>query len=211
MTFPTNGLRVLVRTAAAALLAATLGSQCGLAQTPESVRVRGSVIGLDGSVLAVKSRQAKDLSIRLADNFRVAAVVKASISDIKPGVFIGTAAAPRDATTSRALAIMVFPEALRGAGEGDRPWDLTADSTMTNGTIASAVEGVDGPVVTVAYKGGERKIVIGPDTPIVTFGPADKSDIKPGTTVFLTAQKQADGGLTAASVTVGKNGVVPPM
>ncbi|SDQ96417.1 hypothetical protein SAMN05519103_00239 [Rhizobiales bacterium GAS113] len=204
----------LVRLAAVApaivLLGSMLAPSASFAQTPEFVRVRGSIVGLDGSALTVKSRQGTDVTVKLAEDLRVSTVVKASISDIKPGVFIGTAAAPKDGA-SHAIEVLIFPEALRGAGEGDRPWDLTPNSTMTNGTIGSAVEGVDGPTVTVAYKGGERKVTIGPDTPVVTLGPADKSDIKPGTVVFLTARKREDGSLSANSVTVGKNGVVPPM
>jgi hypothetical protein len=209
MAFPR--LKPFAYAAAIALLTLAFGSSPGFAQKPEIVRVRGSVVSLDGSVLTVKSRQGTDVTIKLADNFRVASVVKASAADIKPGVFIGTASVLKDGTSSRALEVLVFPEALRGTGEGDYPWDLTSDSMMTNGTVGSSVENVAGPTITVAYKGGERKITIAPDTPIVTLGPADKSDIKPGTPIFSTTQKQADGSLTAASVTVGKNGVVPPM
>jgi hypothetical protein len=192
------------------LLGSVLAPPPALAQTPETVRVRGSVVAVDGSVLTVKSRQGADVAIKLPGDVHVLGVHKASISDIKPGVFIGTAAAPKGGS-SHALEVVIFPEALRGVGEGDRPWDLTPDSTMTNGTIGSAVEGVDGPTVTVAYKGGERKVTIGPDTPVVTLGPADASDIKPGTAIFITARKQENGGLTAGFVTVGKDGVVPPM
>jgi hypothetical protein len=209
MAFPR--LRPFAYAAAIALLTLAFGSSPGFAQKPEIVRVRGSVVSLDGSVLTVKSRQGADVTIKLADNFRVVSVVKASAADIKPGVFIGTASVLKDGTSSRALEVLVFPEALRGTGEGDYPWDLTSDSMMTNGTVGSSVENVAGPTITVAYKGGERKITIAPDTPIVTLGPADKSDIKPGNPIFSTTQKQADGSLTAASVTVGKNGVVPPM
>jgi hypothetical protein len=211
MVFPRIRPHYFAGVAALVLSTLVFGSSTGFAQTPEILRVRGSVIALDGSILKVKSRQGADVSIKLADNFRVASVVKATAADIKPGVFIGTASLPKDNTSSRALEVLIFPEALRGTGEGDYPWDLTPNSTMTNGTVGSAVESVDGPTITVAYKGGERKITIGPDTPIVTLGPADKSDIKPGTAIFTTTQKQADGSLTAASVTVGKNGIVPPM
>ena len=197
--------------AAAVLTALAFGPRPGFAQTPEMMRVRGSVIGFDGSALIVKTRQGTDVTIKLADKVRLIGVTRASISDIKPGVFIGTAAMPKDGSAARALEVQVFPESLRGVGEGDHPWDLQPGSTMTNGTIASAVEGVDGRTVTVVYKGGERKVTIGPDTPIVAFGPADRSDIKPGAAVFSTTQKQADGSWTAGFLAVGKNGVVPPM
>jgi hypothetical protein len=210
VAFSTIRPRTFFHAAAIALSTLVLGSSSGFAQKAETVRVRGVIVSLDGSMLTVKSRQGADVSIKLADNFRVASVVKASAADIKPGVFIGTASVSK-AGGSRALEVLVFPEALRGTGEGDYAWDLTSDSMMTNGTVGSSVASVDGPTVTVAYKGGERKITVGSDTPIVTLGPADKSDIKPGTPVFVTTQKQADGNFTAASITIGKNGVVPPM
>jgi hypothetical protein len=209
MTFRLIG--AAARAAAIALFALAFDASAGFAQTNEIVRVRGSVASFDGSVLTVKSREGADVTIKLGDSFRIASVVKATIADIKPGVFIGTASLPKDKTSSRALEVLIFPEALRGTGEGDYPWDLMPNSTMTNGTVGSSVESVEGPTVTVAYKGGERKITVGPDTPIVTLGPADKSDIKPGAPVFSATRKQADGSLTAVSVTLGKNGVAPPM
>jgi hypothetical protein len=201
------------RLAAAALLAvATLsGVASAFAQTPETVRVRGEIVSLDGATLVVKSRQGTDVSLHLGDNLRLVGVVKASVADIKPGVFIGTSSVVKDGSTSRALEIHILPEALRGAGEGDRAWDLVPGSSMTNGTAGNAVDSVDGKTVTVTYKGGQRTIVIQPDTSIVTYAPADKSDLKPGAKIFSNAQKAADGTLTASSVSVGKDGVVPPM
>jgi hypothetical protein len=175
------------------------------------MRVRGSIVGLDGAALTVKTRQGNDLTIKLADKVNILGVVKASISDIKPGVFIGTAAVPKGGSAARALEVVIFPEALRGVGEGDSPWDLEPGSTMTNGTIAAAVEGMSGPTITVAYKGGERKITVGPTTPVVAFASADKSDLKPGAGVFTSARKQEDGSWTAGFVAVGKDGVIPPM
>jgi hypothetical protein len=197
--------------AAALLLCLTLGALPGVAQTPEAMSVRGVVVSLDGAVLTVKTRQGADVPIKLVDNPRVVAVVKASIADIKPGAYIGASSVPREGSTSRALEIHILPEAARGAGEGDYPWDLAPGSSMTNGTVGNPVESVDGTTVTVSYKGDERKITILPDTSIVTYAPAEKSDIKAGIPVFLLARKQADDGWMAATVTVGKNGVAPPM
>jgi hypothetical protein len=179
------------------------------AQTPEMVRVRGDIVSVEGSTLTVKSRQGADMAIRLADKLRVVGVVRASAADIKPGVFIGTSSVPKEGSTSRALEIHIFPEALRG--EGDRAWDLVPGSSMTNGTAGSAVDSVDGKTVTITYKGGQRTIVIQPDTAIVTYAAADISDLKPGAKVFVTAQKAADRSLTAGSVSVGKDGIAPPM
>jgi hypothetical protein len=197
--------------AVALLLGLSLAPPMASAQTPESMRVRGSVVGLDGATLTVKTRQGNAVTIKLADKVNIIGVVKASISDIKPGVFIGTAAMPKEGSAARALEVVVFPEAMRGVGEGDTPWDLEPGSTMTNGTIAAAVEGMSGPTITVAYKGGERKITVGPTTPVVTFTPGERSDLKPGAGVFTSARKQEDGSWTAGFVAVGKDGAVPPM
>jgi Domain of unknown function (DUF5666) len=180
------------------------------AQSPETVRVRGEIVSLEGSTLSVKPRQGADVAIRLGEKFRLVGVVKASLADVKPGSFIGVTSVQKEGTGSRALEIHIFPEALRGTGEGDRPWDLVPGSSMTNGT-ASAVEGVDGKTITVAYKGGARVIVTGPDTSVVTYAPADRSELKPGVKVFVNAQKASDGSLTAVSVTMGKEGIAPPM
>lgn len=189
----------------------TLGAAAALAQSPETVRVRGEIVSLEGPVLDVKSRQGTDVTIHLGEKLRIVGVVKASIEDIKPGVFIGVSSVPKEGSSSRALEIHIFPEALRGSGEGDRAWDLVPGSSMTNGTAASAVDSVDGKSVTVSYKGGSRVIVISPDTSIVSFAAADKSELKPGAKVFVNAQKAPDGTLTAASINVGKDGIAPPM
>ncbi len=181
------------------------------AQTPETVRVRGEVVLLDGAALLVKSRQGANVTVQLADKLRLVGLVKASITDIKPGVYIGASSVRKEGSASRALEIHIFPEATRGAGDGDRASDLVPGASMTNGTAASAVDSVDGKTVTVSYKGGERIIVIQPDTAIVTFAAADKTDLKPGAKVIVSAQKAADGTLTATSVIVGKDGVTPPM
>jgi hypothetical protein len=201
------------RLVAAALfgVACVLGTLPSAAQTPQTVRVRGEIVSLDGRTLLVKSRQGTDVSLHLADNLRLVGVVKASVADIKPGVFIGTSSVAKEGSASRALEIHIFPEAMRGAGEGDRAWDLVPGASMTNGTAGSAVDSVDGKTVTVSYKGGERTIVIQPDTAIVTYAPADKSDLKPGAKVFSNARKASDGMLTATSVSVGKDGIAPPM
>jgi hypothetical protein len=194
----------------AILAGGIIGPQTSFAAT-EVVRVRGQVVSLDGATLTIKSRTGEDVMVRLADKWAVGGIVKASMTDIKPGTFIGTAAMPQPGTSLRALEVVVFPEAMRGTGEGSYDWDLKPQSSMTNANITNAVDSVDGRTVTLAYKGGTKSIVIGADTPIVTFGAADKSDIKPGANVFVAAQKQADGSLVAARVAVGKDGVVPPM
>jgi hypothetical protein len=161
--------------------------------------------------MTVKSREGRDLEIKLAENLTVSGVVKAPLSEIKTGTFVGIAALPQSDGTLKALEVLILPEAARGSGEGHYPWDLMPDSTMTNATVAETVAGVSGPVLTLKYKDGEKKIVVPPEAPIVTFVPGDRSLLKPGTGVFLSATPQADGKLMASRITAGKDGVVPPM
>ena len=191
---------------------AALSTSSAFAQNAEVVRVRGEVVSFDGaSTLVVKSRQGTDVTVHLGDPLRLVGVVKASVSDIKPGVFIGTTTVQKDGSISHSLEIHIFPELLRGTGEGDRPWDLVPGSSMTNGTAGNAVDSVDGKTITVSYQGGSRTVVIQPDTAIVTYVPIDKGDVKPGVRVFAITQKGADGMLIASALSVGKNGVTPPM
>ncbi|MBV8768894.1 MAG: hypothetical protein JO094_08380 [Hyphomicrobiales bacterium] len=174
--------------------------------------MRGEVVSFDGaSTLVVKSRQGTEVTVHLGNPLRLLGVVKASVDDIKPGVFIGTTTVQKEGSASRSLEIHIFPESLRGTGEGDRPWDLVPGSSMTNGSAGNAVDSVDGKTITVTYQGGSRMVVIQPDTAIVTYVPLDKSEVKPGAKIFAIAQKGADGALTASALSVGKDGVAPPM
>jgi hypothetical protein len=179
------------------------------AQTP--TRVRGTIATVDGPSMTVKSRDGRDLDVRLAENLNVSGVVNAPLSDIKPGTFVGIAALPQTDDTLKAVEVLIFPESARGSGEGHYAWDLMPQSTMTNATVAETVTSVSGPVLTLKYKDGEKKIVVPPNTPIVTFVPGDRSLLKPGTAVFFSATPQPDGKLMAARVLAGKDGVVPPM
>jgi len=191
---------------------ALFSTASAFAQTPEVVRVRGEVVSFDGaSTLVVKSRTGADVTLHLGDPLRLLGVVKASAADIKPGVFIGTTTVQKDGSASRSLEIHIFPESLRGSGEGDRPWDLVPGSSMTNGSAGNAVDSVDGKTITVTYQGGSRTVVVQPDTAIVTYVPIDKSEVKPGVKVFAITQKGADGMLTASVLNVGKDGLMPPM
>jgi hypothetical protein len=175
------------------------------------VRVRGSVVSLDGSKLVVHAKDGKDVSVSLADNFAALAVVKSSMADIKQGTFIGTATVTQPDSTLRSVEVVVFPDSLRGAAEGHYPWDLGPASMMTNATVANAVKGVDGQTVTVTYKGGEKKIDIPANVPVVAVVPASKEDIKPGAIVFVPSERQSDGSLTSGAILFGKDGVIPPM
>jgi hypothetical protein len=197
--------------AGVAVFSLSLGGVSGMAQSGDPVRVRGAVVSLDGSTLVVHSREGADLSIHLADNWGVVGVVKASMSDIKQGAFIGAASLPQPDSSLRAIEVLVFPEAMRGSGEGRRPWDLKPDSVMTNATVGDAVDGVEGRTVTLSYKGGEKKVTIPADAPIVTFSGAAKTDIKAGALVFVPTLRQPDGTMNANRIVVGKDGVAPPM
>ena len=171
--------------------------------------MRGTVAAVDGTTVTVKT-QDRTVKLTLDEHWKIAGVAKASMADIKPGTFIGTANV-QDASGNKALEVVVFPEALRGTGEGDYGWDLKPGSKMTNATVTSQVNGVDGQTVSLAYKGGEKKVTIAPSVPVVTVVPADKADVKPGAAVFLSGEPEGDSMLSGGRLVVGKDGVVPPM
>ena len=178
----------------------------------ETVRVRGTIERVEGQTLVVKSRDGAELKVVLADNALVVGIVKTSLSDIKPGSFVGVTGLPQADGSQKAVEVHIFPEAMRGTGEGHRPWDLRPQSTMTNANVEQTVAGVDGQTLTVKYKGGEKKIIVPPDTPIVTYVPGDKSELKPGVKIFVAgAERRPDGTLQAPRVNFGKDGLTPPM
>ena len=182
------------------------------AQQPPTVRIRGVIEAIDGPVLAIKSREGTDMKVRMTDNVAVFGVVKTSLSEIKAGSYIGVTAMPEPDGTQKAIAVHIFPENQRGAAEGFRPWDLRAGSTMTNATVAETVKGTDGQNIMVKYKDGEKKVVVPPETPIVTFVAGDKTELKPGGQIIIFgAVKKDDGMLEANRVNVGRDGITPPM
>ncbi|NKK80674.1 hypothetical protein [Rhizobium leguminosarum] len=179
-------------------------------QKAEQFHIRGSIVAYSGSALKVKTREGETVDVTLADGWTLASVANAAVTDIKPGDFVGIASLPREGGGDGALEVLIFPPAMKGAGEGNYGWDLKPNSSMTNATVADAVKGVDGRTVTVSYHGKEKKISIPDGTPVVTIAPATKDDLVPGAVVFIPAEKAASGPL-AHQVLVGKNGVVPPM
>ncbi|MBY3047484.1 hypothetical protein [Rhizobium leguminosarum] len=179
-------------------------------QKPEQIHVRGSIVAYSGSALTVKTREGETVDVTLADGWKLASVANAAVTDIKPGDFVGIASLPNAGGGDGALEVLIFPPAMKGAGEGSYGWDLKPNSSMTNATVADAVKGVDGRTVTVSYHGKEKKIAIPDGTPVVTIAPATNDDLVPGAAVFIPAEKAASGPL-AHQVLVGKNGVVPPM
>jgi hypothetical protein len=180
-------------------------------QPPTPSRVRGTVEGVAGDELALKSRDGEELKLRMAGDVRVVGITKISLSDIKVGSFVGTTTVPGPDGSQNAVEVHVFPESMRGTGEGSRPWDLRPNSTMTNATVAETVAGNDGHTLMVKYKDGEKKVVVSPDTPVVTYVPADKSDLKAGAKVIAFMKKLPDGSIETDRVGVGRDGLTPPM
>jgi hypothetical protein len=192
-------------------LISVLGS-AGWAQQPPTVRIRGTIEAIDGSLLTVKSRDGTEMKVRMTDNVAVVGVANIAMSEIKPGSYIGVSGMPEPDGTQKAIAVHIFPEAQRGVAEGFRPWDLRPNSTMTNATVAETVASTDGQNILVKYKDGEKKVVVPPGTPIVTFVPGDKSELKPGAKIIIFgATKKDDGTLEANRVNVGRDGITPPM
>jgi hypothetical protein len=200
------------RAAGMAGLALIAGTAMAWAQQqPQTVRVRGQIEKVEGDVMTIKPRSGANMTVKLADNARVMALIPATLADIKPNSYIGVTAMPQPDGTQKAIAIHIFLEAQRGTGEGHRPWDREPGSTMTNAAVDTTVSSVDGQVVTVKYKDGEKKVVIPPNTPIVTYTPGDKAEVKAGAQIIIMgAQRQADGSLVAPAINVGR-GVTPPM
>ncbi len=178
----------------------------------DTVRVRGTIERVEGPIYVVKARDGTEMKVALAENGLVVALVKASLADIKQGSFVGATGMPQPDGSQKAIEVHIFPEAMRGTGEGHYPWDLRADSTMTNANVEQSATSVDGQTLTLKYKNGEKKVIVTPETVIVTYNPSDKSELKPGAKIFIgAAKKQADGTLLAPRINYGKDGLTPPM
>ena len=203
-------VRILTAAAFATAIAVTTVS----AQQPQTQRVRGTIEKVDGNTLLIKSPTGP-VTLTLAANAVVVGVLKATVADIKEGSYIGSGAMPQPDGTQKAVEVHIFAESQRGQGEGHRGnWDGSpygaAIGTMTNGAVGQAVSGVDGPVITVKYKDGEKKIVVTPSATIVRYEVGDKSEIKAGAAIaVVAATKNPDGTFAAARINVGRNGVVP--
>ncbi len=194
------------------LAGAILVASCAAlpAQQAQTQRLRGTIAKVEGNVLTLKPATGDNVTLTLTGNAMVVAVVKASLADIKEGTFLGSAAMPQPDGSQRALEVHIFPEQMRGTGEGHRPYAPVANSTMTNGTSGAAVTGVDGSTLVVKYKDGEKKIVVPPGVPIVRYEIGSAADLKPGANfTVLAATKKADGTFEAARINVGRDGVVP--
>jgi hypothetical protein len=201
--------KLLLAGALIALMALPAAAQNAPEGTP--TRVRGTVEKVDGQNLTVKSRDGQELTIVLAPNFTVSYLVKKTLGDIKAGDYVATTSTKGTDGKNHSVELRIFPEALRGAAEGQFAWDLMPDSLMTNATVTGIAGAPQGQALKVNYKGNESEIIVGPDTPVFGYGSGDASLLKPGAAVFIVALKKPDGSLSAARVTAEKDGVKPPM
>lgn len=195
--------------------AAALGTPA-VAQPMPTLHVRGQITAADDSSITVKTRAGATVRLLFAPDLNVTSLVKADFSEVKVGTYVGSAAVPirpaprtfdMKTPTITALEVLIFPESMKGTGEGQRRWDLAPDSTMTNGTVYD----LEGRVLSIRFKGNERDLHVPPHAPVVRLGPGDRGLLKPGAHVFAVAQKGADGTLTALRISVGKDGLIPPM
>lgn len=181
-------------------------------QSQPPMRVRGVITGFDGHELQVKTREGKGLKINIAEDTKINLLYLVKMSDIKAGSFVGVTAIPRGpGGPLQALEVHLFAEAQRGTGEGHYDWDLEPGSTMTNANVDAIVSTNDGKELTLSYKGGSQKIIVPQNVPIVAFQPADKSLLKAGAQIFCSTRQAADGSLIAQRISVGKDGLKPPM
>jgi hypothetical protein len=192
--------------AASLLTAATMA----LADDAPPLRIRGTITAVSADALTIKTNGGADLRVALRDNTVVRAITLATVEEIQPGRYIGTTAVLQADGTLKALEVHVFPPDMAGTGDGHRPWDLTPDSTMTNGVVGELLTS-NGRMIKVKYKDGEQKVVIPDGMPVVNIEPGDRSLLVPGAHVMLFAEKNADGSLTARAISAGQNGIKPPM
>jgi hypothetical protein len=194
------------------LAAASLMSICMVlpASAQETVRIRGTVERIDGPVYVVKNRDGAEVKLTLTDNPLFVAIVPAKMADIKQGMFVGSAGMMQPDGTQKAIEVHIFPESMRGTGEGHYDWDLLPKSKMTNGNVEQAVTGIDGPLLSVKYKDGEKKLMVTPETVVVTYEIGRKEEVQPGIRIFVAAaKKQPDGTVQAPRITYGRNGQGP--
>ena len=195
-----------------ALIGMALIGKAQPASAEDNVRIRGTIEQVDGAVYLIKARDGADVKLTLADKPNLVATVPAVVADIKPGTFIGSAGTMQPDGTQKASEVHIFPEAMRGVGEGHYDWDLKPLNKMTNANVEQTVKGVDGEILSVKYKGGEKKLLLTPETVVVAFVPGDGADLKPGTHIFVPgAKKQPDGTLLSPVMIYGKDGLTPPM
>ncbi len=205
--------RMTRRLAGASAFAFLFAASIAVAQQGPPLRIRGTIEKVDGPMLTIKARDGNTMQVKLADNARVTAMVKASVTDIKQGSFIGVTGMPQPDGSQKAIGLHIFMDAQRGVVPARfSPWDREPGSTMTNADVESTVSSVDGQTMMVKYPDGEKKIIVPPNTPVVKFVPGSAADIKPGAQmIIIAAQKAPDGSITAPAINVGRDGAAPPM
>ena len=198
-----------------ALAALSFASICIVAvpaSAQETVRIRGTIERIEGPVYVVKNRDGAEMKLTVTDKPLYVAIVKSSMADIKPGMFVGATGVTQPDGSQKAIEVHIFPESMRGTGEGHYDWDLKPNTKMTNANVEQTVAGTDGPVLTVKYKDGEKKVLVTPETAVVSYVVGNKDDLKPGIKVFIgAAKKQPDGTVQTPRITYGKDGLTPPM
>ncbi|WP_368507078.1 hypothetical protein [Bradyrhizobium lupini] len=180
-------------------------------RAPVPTRVRGTIESVNGDTMQVKARSGEDVKLHIASDVNVWGITKISLADIKPGSFVGATTVPGPDGGANAVEVHVFPESMRGTGEGSRPYDLKPNSSMTNATVSESVVGNDGHTLLVKYKDGEKKVFVADNTPVVTFVPGDRSDLKAGAKVIAFMKQLPDGSFETNRVSVGRDGLTPPM
>ena len=180
-------------------------------QAPVPTRVRGTIESVDGDLMSVKSRSGQDVKLHVAPDLRVSGITRIALADIKVGSFIGATTVPGPDGGQNAVEVHVFPESMRGTGEGSRPYDLRPNSNMTNATVAESVVGNDGHTLLIKYKNGEKKVFVSSDTPVVTYVPGEKSDLKTGAKIIAFVKALPDGSFETSRISVGRDGLTPPM
>jgi hypothetical protein len=202
-----TSIRPLVAAAVLGLSASAAVAQ----QPPTPTKVRGEIERIDGDKLAVKARDGQDVKVLLAPELRVADIAPIALSEVKPGAFIGATTVPGPNGAHDAIEIHVFPESMRGTGEGSRAWDLGPNSTMTNATVDQSVASNDGNTIHVKYKGGQKVITLTPTTQVVTYVPGSKADLKQGAKIIAFGKTLPDGSFQTSRIAVGRDGLTPPM
>jgi hypothetical protein len=202
-------IRLIAMIAALAGLAVDATAQTAPPTPP--VRLRGAIAALDGNIVTIATREGTTEKVKLADNWSVLLVAPIALADVKKDSYVGIATLKGPDGAMYALEVLVFPENMRGAGEGHYPWDLQPQSMMTNANVTAVVAASDATTLTLTYKTGEQVIKVRPDTPVVTFLPGTRELAKPGAKLIVTAMRQPDGTLTAARLAIGKDGMMPPM
>jgi len=180
------------------------------ASAQETVRIRGTIERIEGPVYVVKNRDGAELKLTVTDNPLFVAIAPSTMADIKPGMFVGSAGMMQPDGTQKAIEVHIFPESMRGTGEGHYDWDLKPQSKMTNANVEQTVAGVDGQMLSVKYKDGEKKLLVTPETVVVTYVTGNRDELKPGTRIFVAAaKKQPDGTMQTPRITYGRNGAGP--